>query len=66
MKRSKKMFILFLFKAKESEKTFILFRLEANKKIRSKIKHFLKRNKAKIQCIDFALDGSKKFEAKRS
>ncbi len=36
------------------------------KRKRSKTKNFWKRNKAKIRCINFALIGSKKFEAKRS
>jgi hypothetical protein len=30
------------------------------------MKNFRKRNKVKIQCIDFALVGSEKFEAKRN
>ncbi len=60
------MFISFLFEAKQSEKTFISFCLEAKRKNRKRNENFLKRNKAKIWCNDFALVRSEKLEAKRS
>jgi hypothetical protein len=44
----------------KSEKTFISFLFEAKQKIRSKTKICLKRNKAKIRFINFALVGSEK------
>jgi hypothetical protein len=40
--------------------------LKQNKKIRSETKIFLKRNKAKIGSINFALVGSKIFEATKA
>ncbi len=51
---------------KEAKKRLFRFAVKQNKKIGSETKNFWKRNKVKIRCINFALVGSEKFEAKRS
>jgi hypothetical protein len=57
---------LFNFASKRNKAKKLLFRfaLKRNEKSEAKLsnaKNFWKQNKAKIQCINFALVGSKKF-----
>jgi hypothetical protein len=68
-KKQKNCLIRFASKQNKAKNVYFVSLRSETKKSEAKwsdTKKFLKRNKGKIRCIDFALVGSEKFEAKRS